>query len=478
LDETYARILDNIDEDYRRDALKILQWLTYSARPLRLEEVAEVIAIDFEESPRFNPEKRYPEPRDIWTICSSLISLEEEALEDTHEGNTRVNVRLAHFSVKEYLISPSIRNGQVEYYSIQEVETNALIAQSCLVYLLQFDEPGSLTTRSVLEFPLANYAAEYWTKHAQVAERDSTLAHVLSIELLLTRGHGLLNWIRLYSLDQPSQGSDMMRGLNDVHPPLYYASFAGLIGSVKSILDKGAYANAQGGLYGNALQAASGRGHDQVVQILLAKGADINAQGGYHSNALQAASAGGHSQIVQMLLAKGADVNANAQGGYHGNALQAASAGGHDQVVQILLAKGADVNAQGGLYGNTLQAASAEGYDQIVQTLLAQGAEVNAQGGEYGNVLQAASAGGHDQVVQILLAKGAEVNAQGGEYGNALQAASYQGHNQLVQILLAKGADVNAQGGEYGSALHAASAGGHDQVVQMLLANGADVRRL
>ena len=443
LDETYARILSNIDEDYRRDALKVLQWLTYSARPLRLEEVAEVIAIDFEESPRFNPEKRYPEPRDIWTICSSLISLEEEALEDAHEGNTRVNVRLAHFSVKEYLISPSIRNGQVEYYSIQEVETNALIAQSCLVYLLQFDEPGSLTTRSVLEFPLANYAAEYWTKHAQVAERDSTLAHVLSIELLLTRGHGLLNWIRLYSLDQPSQGSDMMRGLNDVHPPLYYASFAGLIGSVKSILDKGAYANAQGGLYGNALQAASGRGHDQVVQILLAKGADINAQGGYHSNALQAASAGGHSQIVQMLLAKGADVN-----------------------------------AQGGLYGNTLQAASAEGYDQIVQTLLAQGAEVNAQGGEYGNVLQAASAGGHDQVVQILLAKGAEVNAQGGEYGNALQAASYQGHNQLVQILLAKGADVNAQGGEYGSALHAASAGGHDQVVQMLLANGADVRRL
>ena len=202
LDETYARILYNIDKDYHQDTLKILQWLTYSARPLRLEEVAEVVAIDVEESPRFDPEKRYPEPRDIWTICSSLISLQEEALEDTHKGNPRVIIRLAHFSVKEYLISPSIRNGRVKDYSIQEVDTNALIAESSLVYLLLFDKPGSLTTQSVLEFPLADYAAQYWTKYAQVAESGSTLAPLLSIELLLTKGHGLLNWVRLYNLEQ------------------------------------------------------------------------------------------------------------------------------------------------------------------------------------------------------------------------------------------------------------------------------------
>lgn len=135
LDETYARILSNIDEDYRRDALKVLQWLTYSARPLRLEEVAEVVTIDIGGSPRFDPEKRYPEPRDVWTICSSLISIEEEIskddLEDDDDGNAKIIVRLAHFSVKEYLI-----NGRDQYYSIQEVDTNALIAESCLAYLL------------------------------------------------------------------------------------------------------------------------------------------------------------------------------------------------------------------------------------------------------------------------------------------------------------------------------------------------------
>ena len=248
---------------------------------------------------------------------------------------------MAHFSVKEYLISLSIRNGRAKDYSIQEVDTNALITEGCLAYLLQFDEPGSLTTRSVLEFPLANYAAEYWTRHAQVAERGSTLAPVLSIELLLTKGHGLLNWIRLCDLEQPWQGLDMMKRLDDIHPSLYYASLAGLIRSVKSILDKGADVNAQGGKYDNALQAASAGGHGQVVQMLLAKGADVNAQGEVYGNALYAASEEGHDQVVQMLLAKGVDVNA--QGGHYGNALQAASAEGHDQIVQMLLAKEADV---------------------------------------------------------------------------------------------------------------------------------------
>jgi hypothetical protein len=46
LGNTYARILCDIDEEYSQDAFKILQWLAYSARPLRIEEVTEVIAVN------------------------------------------------------------------------------------------------------------------------------------------------------------------------------------------------------------------------------------------------------------------------------------------------------------------------------------------------------------------------------------------------------------------------------------------------
>ena len=60
-------------------------------------------------------------------------------------------------------------------------------------------------------------------------------------------------------------------------------------------------------------------GHDKIVQLLLEKGAEVNAQGGHYGNALQAACSGGHDKIVQLLLERGAEVNA--QGGDYGNAL-------------------------------------------------------------------------------------------------------------------------------------------------------------
>ncbi|KAF1810116.1 hypothetical protein P152DRAFT_401955 [Eremomyces bilateralis CBS 781.70] len=50
-----------------------------------------------------------------------------------------------------------------------------------------------------------------------------------------------------------------------------------------------------------------------IVELLLGKGADVNAQGGTYGNALQAASSGGNKDIVELLLGKGANVDA--QGG-------------------------------------------------------------------------------------------------------------------------------------------------------------------
>src|ERR1700737_3999508 len=94
LDDTYARILDSIDkEDNGKDAFKVLQWLAYSAQPLRIEEIVEVIAIDIKDNHLFDPENRLPDPQDILTICSSMVTITDSEL------------RLAHFSVKEYLVS-------------------------------------------------------------------------------------------------------------------------------------------------------------------------------------------------------------------------------------------------------------------------------------------------------------------------------------------------------------------------------------
>lgn len=45
---------------------------------------------------------------------------------------------------------------------------------------------------------------------------------------------------------------------------------------------------------------ASLNGYGTIVQLLLEKGAEINAQGGEYGNALQAASLGGHDKIVRL----------------------------------------------------------------------------------------------------------------------------------------------------------------------------------
>ncbi|KAL5330791.1 hypothetical protein ACEPPN_000314 [Leptodophora sp. 'Broadleaf-Isolate-01'] len=341
LDDTYARILLSIDEDYRRDAFRILQWLVYSARPLRIEEMVEIIAIDTEQS-QFNPEDRLPDPRDLLTICSSLVTtVSVTAKGNDGASNDTTELRLAHFSVKEYLISDRIRNGLAFQYNIQSGGEEE-IAQSCLTYLLHF----------------------------QRAIKDSDQATKLGMQLF--QGDAFMNWIRLWDPDKRWRGSDIKRDITNVASPLYYASHQGMFKLVILLLEKGADVNAQGGVYGNALYAASLEGHEAIAALLLEKGADVNAQSGHYGNAPQAASARGHETIVALLLKKGADVNA--QGGYYGNALQAASAEGYEAIAVLLLEKGADVNAQGGDYGSALQAALAKGHETIVALLLEKGA--------------------------------------------------------------------------------------------------------
>ena len=114
---------------------------------------------------------------------------------------------------------------------------------------------------------------------------------------------------------------DLQKQRDKIAKPLYYASLAGLTEVSYVLLKMRADVNAQGGCYGNALQAASYGGHEAITQQL--NGADVNAQGGEYGNALQAASSEGHEALTKLLIEKGADVNA--QGGYHENALQAAS---------------------------------------------------------------------------------------------------------------------------------------------------------
>ncbi|KID60063.1 Pfs, NACHT and Ankyrin domain protein, partial [Metarhizium brunneum ARSEF 3297] len=447
LEETYRRMIQRIPTELKTDAMRLLQFLVHSKRPLTLAEAKEVIATRIEHEPRgFDAKRRLFCETDVLSYCPSLVTVVHATDKELH---------LAHFSVKEYLLGEDQFNSTTASISI---------TTTCLTYLTDIKGSHDEIKR---DFPMARYAAEVWTGHAALAQASEEILQA-TVRFLETEAT-FQRWAQLYQADRdwdhdpgPARGSR-----------LYYACFDGLVAPVRDLIGKGADINAKGGKYGNALQAALETGHLEIAKLLLDRGADVSAEGGYYGNALQAASFRGHLEIVKLLLDKGADVNA--QGDYYGNALQAASLGGDLEIAKLLLDNGADVNAQGGQFSNALQAASETGHLEIAKLLLDKGADVNAQGGHYGNALQAASQKGHLEIVKLLLDEGADVNAQGGHYGNALQAASQKGHREIIKLLLDKGADVNAQGGHYGNALQATSLEGHLEIVKLLLDKGADV---
>jgi hypothetical protein len=88
---------------------------------------------------------------------------------------------------------------------------------------------------------------------------------------------------RAGSVDEPWQ-TDPDFSLTSIASPVYYASILGLNGVLRGLTDIGqgngerkGLINAQSRRYGNALQAASARDHEKVVQMLKNAGTDVNA---------------------------------------------------------------------------------------------------------------------------------------------------------------------------------------------------------
>jgi ankyrin repeat protein len=465
LDQTYERILCAITEEESKYALRILRWLAFSIEPLSLNEVAEAVAIDITRDPAFDRDEVLEDPLDALGICSSLVTIATVTMYKQGIYDDVQTIALAHYSVQEYLLSDRIKHGQAKQYSLRKFDCHESITRACLKYLLQFNQSQMLSKDFFDNNALAMYSARYWASHLQETDEQVEETIRIAVDLLTLDKPAFLIWSQLYDADDVRKEPDFRLELVDTLIPLYCAARYGLSKVSTQLLNAGADVNAQCGVFGSALGAASLLGHEETVKLLLDAGAHGNAQCGGSGSVLAAVSFRGYEEIVKLLLNAGADVNF--QCGKFESALGAASSRGHEKTVKLLLDAGA--NGKDGDISDPLQRACEGEHWDIICMLLNTGAHFHD--GCLSRVLEAVARAGRKTIVEMLLS--ACVNQPVRDMSGAIELAARGGHKEIVEMLLS--ASVNHQERDLSGAIQQAAVDGHVQLVKMLLSAGASI---
>ena len=389
LDETYERILREIKKPNRDHARRLLSCLVAAVRPLRVEELAEVLAVDYEDEegiPSLNPNWRWEDQEQaLLTSCSSLITIVES-------GASRV-VQFSHFSVREFLTSDrlSTSSGDVLRYHIALEPAHTILAQACMSALLRSDdhiEPDAVKTSS----QLAGYAARHWVAHAQYENVSSHLRKAM--EYLFDPDKPYFSaWQQLHNMDTDAPTHSTFYRFTVEYPsaavPLYYAALCGFQDLVEHLAFKyPEHVNARGGHYVTPLVAALAGEHFQTARILRDKGGDPNVGGHGDATPLHSAAYYGQLQMVQALLLEyKADVNVRTPSGetpLHFLSYDFALNHGRNvsqlhNVSRFLIEHGADVNARSKNLSTPLHIAAQCWKIEVVRVLLEYGASVDAE---------------------------------------------------------------------------------------------------
>ncbi|KAH9055254.1 hypothetical protein EDB87DRAFT_1834354 [Lactarius vividus] len=292
LDETYERILKQIKRPNRDPAHRLLQCLTVTIRPLRVEELAELLAYDFDSA--------------------------EEGIP------------------KEFLTSDRVATsgGDASHYHISLGLAHTLLAQACLGTLLSLgDEDGGSNSaeRDDNHFTLASYAAQHWVAHAR-ADKALSLVQGGMQRLFdpskphLAAFHGLVEHL-LIRYPEHVNALDGGRGA-----ALHAASAKNHVEVARLLLERGGDVNIRGD-------------HPGVVRLLLEHGADVNVKDNEDATPLHLASSEGKTEVARLLLDHGADVDAKNKE-YMTSLHMASSKQNTGGVVRLLLDHGANVDAE------------------------------------------------------------------------------------------------------------------------------------
>ena len=170
LDGTYKRTLREINHANWELAHYLLQFIAVASRPLHIQELADVLAFDFEARPIASLNKSWRLENlasSVLNICSSLVSI-------VNLDGSQV-IQFSHFTVKEFLTSTCLTETSdiiTRRYHISMTSAHTLAAQACLGILLHLDK--NITRDGLQKVPRAKYAARHWFDHALRSEEHTS----------------------------------------------------------------------------------------------------------------------------------------------------------------------------------------------------------------------------------------------------------------------------------------------------------------
>ena len=471
LDGTYERILQEIPKSNQVHAHRLLQCLTVAARPLRVEELAEVLAVDFGTSegvPKLNEALRWEDQEQaVLSACSSLIAL-------IKDEDSRV-VQFSHFSVKEFLTSDRLSSSKIDttrYHHIRLEPAHTIMAQACLCVLLNLD--SDIDEASIENFPLYQYAADHFGDHV---EFEDVLSHIRGgVEHLLDadKTH-FAAWLRLGGLY-----------LSDEHPykpqvtPLHYVARRGYRGLVDYLISKRPEDVNFRCEYGTPLHAALSGEHADVAELLLGYCMDVDVRNSLERTPLHLAAACGFVGVTRMLVERKADINARDSSGKT-PLYQAISGRFEDTALDIatfLLEHGADVDAENTTRNSTaLHYASYTGWVKAAQLMLERGADIHVRNYRGQTPLHRLVYNLHDSggdtdhfldAMRCLLEYGADIDALDNDHATPLHLTSYSGCFKAARLLLERGANVHLQDYKGRTPFQVAEAEGWEAMTELL----------
>lgn len=515
INETWVRLLNDIDTAQRsqsdRETFKrILQWLVAAVRPLTLEELRAAISLKSLE-PHSQLGDNLPDPKWLVRLCGPLVRLTSDRISNLQR------VSLAHFSIKEFLLSGQLKHREevaVRKYDVAPSDAHANLAMLCLAYLSSqelaqpYDSQDELDQLR-LKYKLLDYATLHGGSHLWFVDRphqkligllnaflipevtwlDFSMQHVRQPHPQQTTITAYLpahedqcrswpnNFSRIETSDSDSLSESVVNFLQEQvrdHPN--FSLFLQLFRWLNNFTRKNHPLNMTP-LYFTALF-----GWSAGVQTFLEQGQD-RATTSDLNHALRAAAMGGFNEIIELLCTAGADANADM--GSLGSAFQAAVSCGHIETSEKLINLGANPTQQktyyrpGGTVGSGVHDAALSGNTSLVQRLIDAGTDINCNDAWLGTALVTVLENGNTDMARFMINHpDFDPSVTGGYYGSASRIVCLQSGDamsDMLTTLIDRGGSPSERVGPYGSLLEIASHFGHVEKSELLLSRGAQL---